>query len=84
MKSLHNFINESNNRFYPEDWEDCKNENDVIDAIMEALRTSGIFDSLCISIDNQLDSHIFTESKFLKEFGTRLSNDLSEYHDENY
>lgn len=51
---------------------------------MEALHSSGIFDSLCMSIDNTLDPHIFTDNVFLKDLGTRLSNDIAEHYNENY
>ena len=85
MKNIKDFmINEGNHRFYPEDWNECETEEDVSDAIIEALSFSGIYDSFCESIENGLDHHIFMDDKFLKIFGKALSEEISNWWEENY
>ena len=53
------FVNESNNRFFPEDWTNCKDGEEVIDAMIEALPFTGIYGSLCKPIDTGLDPYIY-------------------------
>jgi hypothetical protein len=84
MKTLNKFISESNHKFYPEDWNDLKNEKDLVEAILEALSFSGIYNSICESIENELDPHIFEDDKFLKEFGKQFSDKVNEYYEDNY
>lgn len=84
MKNITTKINESNHRFYPEDWNDLSNEQDVTEAIIEALSFSGIYESFCNSIENDLDPHIFTDDKFLKEFGKQLSDAVNEYYEDEF
>lgn len=84
MKDIKTLITEGNHRFYPEDYNEMENENDVIEAILDALFFSGIYESFCESIENDLDPHIFTDKKFTEEFGKKLSEKVNEYYDENY
>ena len=84
MKSIQALITEGNHKFYSEDFNNMENEDDVIEAILEALKFSGIYDSFCNSIENSLDPHIFTDNKFLKKFGDQLSEAVNEYYDEEF
>lgn len=84
MKDLKSLIMEGNNRFYPDDYYDMKDENDVIEAILDALSFSGIYKSFAESIVNGLNSSIFTDKKFTEEFGKQLSENVNEYIEENY
>ena len=76
-------INEANHQFYAEDWYDMKTEDEVVDAIAEALSFTEIYDSLSQSINNELDPHIFTKNSFSRELAKRIYDDFQEYYDIN-
>lgn len=76
-------INEGNHRFYPEDWYDMKTEDEVVDAIAEALSFTEIYDSLSESINNELDPHIFIKNSFSRKLAKRIYDDCQEYYDAN-
>ena len=78
-KTVKKRLNESTNRFYPEDWDDINTAENVINAILEALYQSGIYYSFYKSINYAgLDPRVFTSEPFLQEFGKQLSNDVEE------
>ena len=76
-------INE-NHKFYPEDWTNCKNADDVVDAILDALSWSGVYDSLAESVSKSLDPHIFTDKDFLEKLGDNISEAVNEVYEEEF
>ena len=90
MKNITDFftINESNNKFYPEDYENCKNADDVINAITDALYFSDVYKSLAKSTKNvqSFGLNIFIDDKFLKKLGEtimkQVNNAIEEIEDE--
>lgn len=85
MKDLKSrLLTEGNHRFYAEDYTNCQDANDVIEALTDALYWSGVYNSLAESVSNSLDPHIFTDEDFLKEFGSKLSETINEIYEEEY
>lgn len=85
MKDIKDVLfNESNNRFYPEDWSNMTNADDLIEGIIDALSFSGIYDSICQSIENELDPHVFDEKEFKEKLASEISKAVNEYYDNEF
>lgn len=85
MKNIKDmFLAESQNRFYPENWRNMKNADDLVEAIVDALSFSGIYDSICQSIENELDPHVFDEKEFKEKLANEISNAVNEYYDNEF
>lgn len=83
MKNLKDkLVTEREMSIYPEDWGDMKNEDDVISGICNALEQCKFYDSICISIENSLDPHMFYDKNFQKKLSETLGNSISEYYDD--
>ena len=82
-KTIKRRLNESTNRFYPEDWEVLETGQDVINAILEALYQSGIYKSFSKSVNyGRINTNVFTNENFLNEFGKQLTENFNEYFKE--